>query len=280
MHGDTSCGHGPGPGVTSSRTSNLDSLLVEFLCQEGPFLGPSESRLHHPSPPQEPSRCGVREEGAEPGVLPTPPARTCLLPSSLRSGPVGLKTSSNAPREVPSGRSWEQLCLLALTRRRRNRAASSLGGRGERGRRSLRDPGIALHQPEKAMSLPAPTLELQGTAMVFLPGCPVPGLTGGCGRSWVSAWGPQCPGLARSMASVPGSARPVLERAARGLGVASDSGSLGTSRPQLAQPGAMVAVEETDVCWHHSAPGQRGRLHPSPLRPAHASVLGFCEGSS
>lgn len=111
-------------------------------------------------------------------------------------------------------------------------------------------------------------------------GCPVPGLASGCGRSWVSACGPQCSGLARSMTSVPGSACPVPEGAARGLGVASDSGGLGTSRPQLAQPGAVVAVGETDVCWRRSAPGQRGRLHSAPLRPAHASVLGFCEGSS
>lgn len=222
----------------------------------------------------------MREEGAEPGVLSTPPARTCLLPSGLCSGPVWLKTSSKAPRGVLSGWSREQLCLLALTRRRRNRAASGLGGRRECGHRSLGDPGTALPQPEKAVSLSAPTLELRGTALVCLPGCPVPGLASGCGRSWVSAWGPQCSGLARSMTSVPGSACPVPEGAARGLGVASDSGGLGTSRPQLAQPGAVVAVGETDVCWRRSAPGQRGCLHSAPLRPAHASVLGFCEGSS
>ena len=218
----------------------------------------------------------MREEGAEPRV-PTPPTRTCLLPSGLHSGPVQLKTSSKALRGVPSGRSGEQLCLLALTRKRRNRAASSLGGRRERGRQSLGDPGIAFPQPERDVSIPAPTLELQDTAMVFLTGRPVPGLASGCGRSWVSAWGPQCPGLARSMASATGSARPVPEGAARGLGVASDSGGLGTSRPRSARPGAVVAVEETDVCWHRSAPGQRGCLHPSPLRPAHASVLGSCE---
>lgn len=47
------------------------------------------------------------------------------------------------------------------------------------------------------------------------------------------------------------------------VGVASDSGSCGPSRPRSAQPGAVVTVGETDVYWH---PSCSWLAWPSPPR--------------
>lgn len=179
-----------------------------------------------------------------------------------------------------SGRSGEQLCLLALTGRRRTRTASSLGGR-ERGSLSLAGPVTSLPRPEKAVSLPTLTQELQGTTVACPLACPAPGslvavAQAGCLPGVLSALG-----WAGSVASVPGSARPTLEGAARGLE------QISWVWPVTQQPWHFQATVRTARCGG-CFPRDRRLLAPlcswpgqpspptSPLRPDHASGLDFC----
>ena len=274
--GDSSCGHSPGPGVTSAEPVTLTgSPPCGAALPRRTFPGSLLVLSPAPTAPQEPSGCGVREEGQNPG-----PAR----PHAPACSPVSSPLWSRRAEDFVQGPRGSAI-------RAERGAAVSSGSHKEEEKQSSKSFGRKEGARPPEPGRPWNSFSSARESCVYP--CPNPGASGH--RRGLSAWTPSprarqwlwqklgiclgssVPRAGQEHGSAPGSAHPVPEGAARGLGVASDSGSLGTSRPRSARPGAVVAVEETDVCWHRSAPGQRGRLHPSPLKPAHASVLGSCE---